>query len=227
MNSKLGLKTLAHTIQIASFFLGWFECTAHAEPATGKKPSFSPDKKWEYRVIRRRGMREGDLCKGGTNESVLDLTLDYGDRQAENSAVIWAPDSKRFAFNRWDGPQTSRVRFFQLQDGNWVELEAPDDKIDVFFKGALAAKKVHKQLSAPPTGYWDCLEVSEWIDADTVLLRAVGTLDSNWESVALGFAFTIKFDAEGNWKMVASEPLSKEETQRLGSTHSHLLKITQ
>jgi len=100
-------------------------------------------------------------------------------------------------------------------------------QIDAFFVRVLAAEKVRKQLSAPPTGHWDCVKVSEWTDDDTALLRAVGTLDTEWESVARGFVFTIKFDAEGNWKIVASEPLSKEETERLGSVHSHLLKLAQ
>jgi len=48
MNSGIALKTLANRIIIASFFPARFECTAHAEPATGKTSSFSPDKKWEY-----------------------------------------------------------------------------------------------------------------------------------------------------------------------------------
>ena len=50
--------------------------------------SMSPDKKWEY-----VGGDEPKIFKAGTNDVALHLS-DQGPGD-----VVWAPDSKRFAFN--------------------------------------------------------------------------------------------------------------------------------
>src|SRR5436190_607471 len=48
----------------------------------------SPDKQWEYHSDAR-------IVKAGTSQAVLDLSKS----EPENAKIVWAPDSKRFAFN--------------------------------------------------------------------------------------------------------------------------------
>jgi hypothetical protein len=173
----------------------------------------SPNKRWEYRCSEDGATVR--IVKAGTTISLLDLILDPGKDQAKNSAVIWAPDSKRLAFNHWDGSKASGVTLYQLLLDQWVELQAADDKIQPFFDSALAAEMASKHLPerADVRDIAEYVKVSEWIDAHTALLRAVETFGAGKESLALGFVFTIKFGAEGTWEIVASKPLSKEESR--------------
>jgi hypothetical protein len=43
------------------------------------------------------------------------------------------------------------------------------------------------------------------------LPRGVETFELGKDSLALGFIFTLKFDSDGNWKIVKTRSLSKEE----------------
>ena len=47
--------------------------------------------------------------------------------------------------------------------------------------------------------------------ADTALLREVETFELGNDFLALGFIFTLKFDSDGNWKIIKTQSMSKEE----------------
>ena len=69
----------------------------------------------------------------------------------------------------------------------------------------------------PKSARWvhDLLKVREWIDANTALLYAY----SEWSVGDMGdfkeahFLFTLKFDAEGNGKIVKTHQVSKKELE--------------
>src|SRR5947209_6428936 len=80
----------------------------------------SPDKQWEYHSDAR-------IVKAGTSQAVLDLSKS----EPENAKIVWAPDSKRFAFNYG---QTCKhctydtMAFYQLRDDKWVALRSLVDE---------------------------------------------------------------------------------------------------
>jgi hypothetical protein len=174
----------------------------------------SPDKQWEYRCSED-GWTVG-IVKAGTSETVLKLSLDGGDKAVEVSSVVWAPDSKRFAFNHWDGYKASGTSFYQLQDGKWTTLNSPDDEIEPIFGHALSAAKAKKHLSksAQERDVGEYLKVTQWTGNDTLILRAVETYETGGNFLALGFLFTVKFDGEGNWRIVETHQMSETEAKK-------------
>jgi hypothetical protein len=174
----------------------------------------SPDSQWEYRCSED-GWTVG-IVKTGTSETVLKLSLDGGDKAVQASSVVWAPDSKRFAFNHWDGYKASGTGFYQLQDGKWATLNQPDDEVEPIFGHALSAAKAKKHLSksAQERDVGEYLKVTEWTGNDTAILRAVETYEVGGNFLALGFLFTVKFDADGNWKIVETHQMSEAEAKK-------------
>src|SRR4029077_18707228 len=81
-----------------------FSNAQESSPPAEEHTSISPDKKWEY-----VGGDEPKLVTAGTNDVALHLS-DQGPGD-----VIWAPDSKRFAYN-WGQGRTHQTAFDQLRD---------------------------------------------------------------------------------------------------------------
>jgi hypothetical protein len=78
---------------------------------------------------------------------------------------------------------------------------------------ALAAAKAKKPQShkAQERAVAEYQKVSQWTTADTALPREVETFELGKDFLALGFIFTLKFDSDGNWKIVKTQSMSKEE----------------
>src|SRR5436309_578993 len=177
----------------------------------------SPDKQWEYHSAGRER-----IVKAGTSQTVLDLSEGLPD--LENAKIVWAPDSKRFAWN-YTLPckhcTYNTNAFYQLRDDKWVALRALVDERSE--RGQLAQlAKDHLPKSAHERRIWrsqpthDLLKVREWIDANTAILYAYsqwfmgddqGELDAN-------FIFTLKFDADGNCKIVKTHQMSDKEIEK-------------
>src|SRR5207249_5283245 len=86
--------------------------------------SVSPDKQWEYKCDEYyTGTCAPKIVKAGTGEVVLDLgqDLEVHEGEAGDAEVIWAADSKRFAFNytpvHAHHTRVECVAFYQLRDG--------------------------------------------------------------------------------------------------------------
>jgi uncharacterized protein YecT (DUF1311 family) len=188
-----------------------FKFTPDGTRSTLVSDRVSPDKQWEYHSAAR-------IVKAGTSQTVLDLS----ESDLENAKIVWAPDSKRFAFN-YKLPckhcTYDTIAFYQLRDDKWVALRALVDQASERTQLAQLAKE-HLPKSArrqgTPNATHDLLKVREWIDANTAILYAYsqwfvgddqGDLDAN-------FLFTLKFDAEGNWKIVKSHQMSKKEIEK-------------
>src|SRR5205823_9263365 len=97
--------------------------------------SVSPDKQWEYKCDEYySGTCAPKIVKAGSGEVVLDLGQDLEVHQGEagDAEVIWAADSKRFAFNytlvHAHHMRVECVAFYQLRDGEWAALHSPSDE---------------------------------------------------------------------------------------------------
>src|SRR5206468_1174334 len=69
-----------------------FKFTPDGTRSTLVSDRVSPDKQWEYHSAERER-----IVKAGTSQTVLDLSEELPD--LENAKIVWAPDSKRVAFN--------------------------------------------------------------------------------------------------------------------------------
>jgi hypothetical protein len=192
----------------------------------------SPDKRWEYQYSNGVGPQ---LVKAGTSEAVLDLSdalpsekngINTDNRETE---VVWAPDSKRVAFNyvahehRSNGFGTTVL--FELRNDKWVFLRSPldsaevsaapeagpgDDNRDQLAK--LAKKYLRKNtykaavLRSRMTG--DFLRVVRWSNPDTAVFWAFSS------DTSIGALAELKVDGKGNWKLVTAKVLSGKAAEK-------------
>ena len=189
-----------------------------------KKPqprSVSPDGQWELRA----GATEQDdfvIAKAGSDETSLVLSEEeYVDGLAEAmgrapgyASIVWAPDSRRFAFNLQPGKGFQTAQFYQLDGNTWRKLDPPESHaamtapLDRSMAGRKKRLKQKLKLSADDWG-WPLLtswQVRKWIDSSTALLYAhqVKTVEisDETEAVRVSFFFTLKFDPAGKWEVV-------------------------
>ena len=168
----------------------------------------SPDKQWEYQF--------GDIGDGagfvkpGPNPNWLPIW------SQEDGFVVWGPDSKRLAINVFDGPREISVSLYQLRNGKWVGLRSPDwddREISAAFSRAKAAQiaKLHLPKKSQERGIYESLEVLQWGTADTAVLSAHSTVRIEGEDLDIYFLFTLKFDQNGNWKIINMRQRSEKE----------------
>ncbi len=180
----------------------------------------SPDKKWEY-----VGENKPKIVEAGTNKVALDLSDQPAGNDFRSATVVWAPDSKRFAFNY--GQQLKQATsLYQLSGDEWKALGSPDDKISEILQEAIAAQLKRKGLSEENLSrqkeslrsVWWTPKVINWEDSNTARmyasLRQVIALGDNPEMVdgfTASLLFTIKFDDGGNWKILKPYSMSQKE----------------
>jgi len=146
----------------------------------------------------------------------LDQDLTVSGKDAKDTEVIWAPDSKRFACNysplHAHHTVFQSVAFYQLRGDKWVALHSPADEaservqLAQFGKGHLP-KDFNARRCAPDR---DVLKVRNWTDASTAIVYAPCYGRTSGELEA-GFLFTLEFDTAGNWKIVKAHQMSKKE----------------
>jgi hypothetical protein len=187
-------------------------------PSTFASDWVSPDKQWEYRCVDGNWP---EIVKAGTTQVVLDLSEDQSVPHATEAEVVWAPDSKRFAFNYSPphAPHTSyeTIALYQLRGDKWVALRS---LVDETSESAQLAQLIEKHL--PKNGYprraepfRDILKVRNWTDANTAILYASSVwVGSGSRSSEASFLFTLKFDPEGSWKIVKTHQMSDKEVEK-------------
>jgi hypothetical protein len=182
-----------------------------------EQPPISPDKKWGY-----IGGDTPKLVNLATGETVIDFFEQRNPGTApagEDPELLWAPDSKRFAFNY--SPMHAHhmtfqsIAFYQLRGDKWVAVDSPADEtkgpqLVHFGKGHLP-KHFDPRHCAPE---WDIMKFRNWSDANTAIVYApcYGRTSSKLEA---GFLFTLRFDDAGNWKIVKTHQMSDEEIAEL------------
>jgi len=172
----------------------------------------SPDKQWEYQCDQEPDYLP-EIVKVGTTEVVVHLTeVDEGTVRTTDPVIVWAPDSKRFAFN-YSPPTASHtnwetIALYQLRGDKWVALRSPISKYSKRTQLAQLAQLAKERLPKSDPDH-DILRVRNWTDAKNAILYCssfrVGSLSK------LNFLFTLKFDAEGNPKIVKTHQMSDSE----------------
>jgi len=202
-----------------------------AEPSKHEIPeesSISPDQKWEYQGADEGGPR---IVKAGTSEMAWDLS-DVCDISTcgAGAAVVWAPDSKRFAFN-WGQGRELHTALYQLREDHWAALKSPsdDDRIsqraDSIIAGQLKSSGLSKKKLSQKGRYlrliWWTVKVDEWLDSNTAILHASlrqvsarrddpGEIEDEFSADLL---FTLRFDDAGKWKIVKTHRMSDKEVE--------------
>jgi hypothetical protein len=188
----------------------------------------SPDGKWEYDCAESIGYEcSAEVMKTGSGDVTVDLDGDlkvYG-KYSKRSNLVWAPDSKRFAFNyAYPAPHmfNETVAFYQLRGGKWkmqrslAEANPISKAISKAIDGALAIERGKKHLKANSTAATEIVtKVHEWTDPNTVIILAYEEDgEESGETVRADFLFTVKFDPTGKLKIVKTQQLSEEESQK-------------
>lgn len=172
----------------------------------------SPDNQWDYQYTSD-GERAG-ILKAGTKEVALDLSDEC------QGSVHWSPDSKRFALNcRFGGRFNGGASLYQLRGDKWKTLKSPNDDVQEILDKAIAAQ-VKKRGLPKKTDLrliWETLEVRRWVDSNTAIVYG-GLEEVVRENLDEGFGadflLTLKFDAQGNWKIVKTQRTSLEEVEK-------------
>ena len=217
-------------VLIAVLYAGLGLCVQmHAQsPSPSEVKNLSPDKKWEYDCPQSIEYEcAPEVVKAGTDETVVDLDGDlnvYG-KYSTRSNIVWAPDSKRFAFN-FSQPAAhtfyETLAFYELHGDKWEMLESlananPISKaISKAISGGLAVERTKKHIKAKATSASDIVaKVHEWTDPDTAIVHAYEEDgEKTGKTVRVDFLFTLKFDEAGKLKIVKTQQLSEAESQK-------------
>jgi hypothetical protein len=197
-----------------SGFVAFVQSITAQEPSPSPT-SVSPDKQWEYRC--RDGLWSS-IVNTGTDKMVLDLSNELEVPYCQDAQVVWASDSKRFAFNYSPphAPHTSyeTIALYQLRGDKWMALRLPLDETSERTQLSQLAKE-HLPKSAYPRHAEpsrDILKVREWTAFDTAVLYApcYGRTSGQLEAA---FLFTLKFTDAGDGKIIKTRRMSKKELE--------------
>jgi sugar lactone lactonase YvrE len=186
-------------------------------PSTFASDLVSPNKQWEYRCVDRQWP---EIVKAGTTQIVLDLVEDQSVPHAESATVIWAPDSKRFAFN-YSPPHRSHssyetIALYQLRDDKWVALPSPLDETSELAQVAQLAGARFPKSRYPRRAELlrDILKVRSWTDSNTAVLYSHAIwVGSGSRDTKVAFLFTLKFDADGKSKIIKTQELQAKDIE--------------
>ena len=200
--------------------------TTSAVAQEQKKPpgrSVSPDGKWEFRAGAAGEQDDFVIAKAGSDETSLVLSEEeYVDGLAEAMGrapgyanIVWAPDSKRFAYNLHPTKAYQTVQFYQLDGNTWRKLDSLESNAGTFAPLDRSMAKQKKELKLPREDRgWPIMtswQVRKWIDSSTALVYAHRSakfeLKNDTEEVNVSFFFTLKFDPVGNWTIVRTRDL--------------------
>jgi hypothetical protein len=181
----------------------------------------SPDKRWEYKAPS--GSEDARIVKAGSNEIAVSL-VDDCDIGCEHANVLWAPGSKRFAFNRGDGKERL-TSVYELREGKWQELQSlgEDDAIQRRTYDIVKAQANRKRLPKKTFLHmqWSTARAISWIDPSTLTIYsslAMRVHRQDGEDVGEGFGadvlFTLRFDEGGKWKIVKTHQMSEKEAEK-------------
>jgi hypothetical protein len=230
MRAIVGISLLA----LISLLLAPCFCAEEEEEPAQELPSKSPDGKWLVRSpndAEREKLKEDEAPKLGlyevsTGRHVACLLLDTFEGFTETLQVVWSKDSTRMAFNFRAGGRYYSTALYELKEGKFIDLPAPEDMLLGFLDQVKAAQI--KEMGLKPGVYQrrihDEITTRRWIDANTVEVDAhsIRTVPVKLKGqaedeepeivdVAAKFRFLLKLDAKKKgWKIVKSEKLKEE-----------------
>ena len=190
-----------------------FKFTPDGTRSTFASDRVSPDKRWEYQCSAHG--YDARIVQTGTSQTALDLSEQVGEF-GDEARIIWAPDSKRFALNYTEGARAyiDTTALYQLRGDKWVQLRSP-----VTDETTKPVERAHdaqlRKMHLYPGHIWHSEQVRKWTDGSTALLypelSVMGEEDPRWVTT---FLFTLRFDAQGNWKIVKSHQMSDKEIEK-------------
>ena len=195
---------------------------AQQSPSTSEESGLvSPDKQWEYKAPSAG--EDARIVKAGSNDIGISL-VDDCDIGCEHASVLWAPDSKHFAFNRGDGKERL-TSVYELREGKWQKLQSlgEDDTISRRTYDIVEAQAKRKGLPKKTFLHmqWSTARAISWIDPSTLTIYsslAMRVHRPDGEDVGEGFGadmlFTIKFDEAGKWEIVKAHQMSEKEAEK-------------
>jgi hypothetical protein len=183
----------------------------------------SPDKKWAYRLVEDQPA----IVHAASGEVVLKFDAEL--RSPESGRVLWAPDSRRVAFNYRAGTRYFTCAVYELAGEKWKalpDLETKATKVAELI--ARAEQRQRKHQGATKSAYRrridDTWKVLRWIDADTfealasseatVLLKEEG---DDLGSLSTTVLFTVKCDNRGGWRIIRLREPSDAELEKLNT----------
>ncbi|MEY2580125.1 MAG: hypothetical protein QOI49_2949 [Verrucomicrobiota bacterium] len=196
----------------------------HAQEEKSAKRGFvSPDKQWECRVIDEIVV----LLKAGSDAPVLNLNEEIGQLALESGALVWAPDSRRFAFNSRGGGKSYVCDLYELAGTTWKKLPDLFDNakpvhpiIDRSLRRQL--KKLGARRDATLNMVMSQWRARRWLDNDTFEAYVgegrrvmVHETDEDWEYLGCAVLFRGKCDNRGGWKVTSSRELSEAEGEKI------------
>ena len=186
-------------------------------PGTFASGSVSPDKQWEYQCVDELWSQ---IVKAGTTQLVLDLSNEVSVPWCHDAELVWAPDSKRFAFNYTPphAPHSSyeTIALYQLRGDKWEALPSPVDEASERAQLVQLAKEHFPKSAIPRRAELlrDIVKVRSWTDANTAILYAYARwVGSGSRDTKAAFLFTLKFDAEGKSKIVKTQKVPDKEIE--------------
>lgn len=171
---------------------------------------------------RKRGARESWI-----RSPVLDLGKEIGHLARETGNLVWAPDSRRLAFNSRAGGKSYVCDLYELAGTTWKKL--PDlvegtKAVDRIVYRALRKqlKKLGARQDASLNMVMSRSKVLRWLNNDTFegyvgeqRRVMVHEEDEDWEYLGCAALFTGKCDNRGGWKVTASRELSEAEGEKI------------
>lgn len=176
----------------------------------------SPDKKWEY-----VGGENPKLVNAETKEVALAFPCRVG-----GAALLWAPDSKRFALSCEGGKGNDTWMYLQ-RDNHWEEPEEHLGNGDEIMEraGKFVDAQAKKKGGLPKKTFlhmnrWT-VEPVRWLDSNTLVIYAamiesVHTREGEHVGPTYGtdLLFTLKFDDAGKWKITKTHEMSLKEVEK-------------
>jgi hypothetical protein len=212
---------------VFAFSLCLLSLSAWTSENDGEAKKFpSPNKKLEYRIKDDGG---AEIVKVKTGEVVLDLEEAAETALAtESGKIVWAPDSRRFAFNYRAGARYYTCSVYELAGTEWKKLpdfEANSKAVEEAI--TRCEKKAAKELGLPRDAYRrrinDTWKVHRWLDVDTleVFAYSEGSYvvkrkgEEDIEALGCGILFTVKCDNRGGWNILKFREASESELEKL------------
>jgi hypothetical protein len=198
--------------------------------------SVSPDGRWELRAGPSGEQSDFVIAKAGSDETSLVLSEEeYADGLAEAMGrapayanIVWASDSKRFAFNLQPGKGYQTAQLYQLDGNRWRKLDALESNTATtapLDRSMARQKKKLKQQLWPFLTSW---QVRKWIDSSTALLYAhraeTFEISDETKEVTASFFFTLKFDPAGKWEVIRTREVPPKGVSGLNAEEREEIK---
>jgi hypothetical protein len=193
---------------------------------TEHKPILSPDKNWEYRVVDDTAV----LVRAGDDKPAVTISGPDNDGtplKTRTGTLVWAPDSRRFAFNYRAGGKFYTFDLYELAGTTWKKLpdvsdnDAPVEKlIDRSKRQQL--KRLGAKKDANLNSVMETWRVRRWLTNDIFQAYAgsearvtISESSEDHEYFGAAVLFTGKCDNRGGWKIVDSRLLSEAEDEKI------------